>query len=175
MIKEIKNLMCHSLVEILKIYFGCKIGDGMLEEDRQIYSKLIGHLENYGEVLSKHFLDRGFLEREKEQGFTPSQVHDADMALLAYSNVFVAELTAPSLGLGYEIRVGAVEQSKPSLFLYRDSVSKMVEGIKDSQLIDDTSNVVIKKYADLDEAFSHIDGFFAPLLSSRGFDPDHTG
>lgn len=31
------------------------------------------------------------------------------MALLTHSDVFVAELTAPSLGLGYEIRAGAVE------------------------------------------------------------------
>jgi hypothetical protein len=162
-------------MEILKIYFGCNIGDGMREEDRQIYSKLIEHLENYGKVLSKHFLDRDFLEREKEQGFTPSQIHDNDMALLTYSDVFVAELTAPSLGLGYEIRAGAVEQSKPSLFLYRDSVSKMIEGIKGSELIDDASNVVIKKYADLDEAFSHIDRFFGPLLSSQVFGPDQTG
>lgn len=50
----------------------------------------------------------------------------------------------------------------------------MIEGIKDSQLIDDTSNVVIKEYANLDEAFSHIDDFFTPLLSNYDFGPDQT-
>lgn len=59
-------------MEILKIYFGCNIGDGILEEDRQIYSKLVEHLEVYGEVLSKHFLDMDFLEREKKKGLTSS-------------------------------------------------------------------------------------------------------
>ena len=55
-------------------------------------------------------------------------MHDRDVALLTMCDVLVAEVTHPSLGVGYEIG-RAVELGKPVLCLYRPLPRKKLSGL----------------------------------------------
>ena len=52
-------------------------------------------------------------------------IHDRDVELLEQSHVIVAEVTQPSLGVGYEIG-RAVAMNKPILAMYRPQASDFI-------------------------------------------------
>lgn len=81
-------------------------------------------------------------------------IHDRDLSWLKESDCLVAEVTAPSLGVGYEIGK-ATEWGMPILCLYRRS-----EGRSLSAMIAGSDGVKVHEYqrvADLREVF---DEFF---------------
>jgi nucleoside 2-deoxyribosyltransferase len=90
----------------------------------------------YGRVLTEEGSDR--------------EIHDRDLAWLKEADCLVAEVTTPSLGVGYEIG-RAVEWGKPILCLYRRSCSRAL-----SAMIAGSGGVKLRDYentADLDEIF----------------------
>ena len=67
-------------------------------------------------------------------------IHDRDLAWLKSSDYVVAEVTTPSLGVGYEIGK-ATEWEKPVLCLYRPT-----EGGSLSAMIAGSGAVTLKEY-----------------------------
>ncbi len=85
------------------------------------------------EVLSWHVADP---ELEKtEMTMTEEEIYIRDMNLLVKSDALIAEVTVPSIGVGYEI-CGALVQEIPVLCLYSPNaiVSAMVLGNPDPLL-----------------------------------------
>jgi hypothetical protein len=75
------------------------------------------------------------------------------MGWLAESKLMVAEVTVPSLGVGYEI--GRAESlGIPVLCLYRER-----EGRRLSAMISGNPRVMVANYATVAEALAHIDSF----------------
>jgi 2'-deoxynucleoside 5'-phosphate N-hydrolase len=68
--------------------------------------------------------------------YQPKQIHDELMDLLYSSSLFVADISGPSLGVGYEIRV-ALERQVPCIFLCKrdevDRASIMIKGAIDGR------------------------------------------
>ena len=95
------------------IYFAGSIRGG--RDDAYLYKKLIDELSQYGEVLTEHVGDP---ELVSETNLSDKQIHDRDMEWLKRSDILVAEVTTPSLGVGYEIG-SAVAMGKPVICLYR--------------------------------------------------------
>ena len=105
----------------MKIYFAGSIRGGRSEED--IYPQIINHLINYGEVLTEHI---GQMDIEKiEKNNLDNYIFNRDIAWLKSSNVLVADVTAPSLGVGYEIGI-AETLNIPILCLYNLKNKKML-------------------------------------------------
>ncbi len=112
----------------MKIYFAGSIRGG--RDDREIYFSLIQILKEFGEVLTEHFgheslTDQGDKDIEEEDIFK------RDMDWVREADVIVAEVTQPSLGVGYEL--GQAEaMNKPTLCLFRKiegkSLSAMIAG-----------------------------------------------
>ncbi len=108
----------------MKIYFSGSIRGG--RQDAKLYSQLIDELKAYGAVLTEHIgaetMDYSKSDRE---------IHDEDLAWLRESDVVVAEVSTPSLGVGYEIG-RAIELGKQVICLYRskngNSISAMIRG-----------------------------------------------
>jgi len=97
------------------IYFcGSKFGG---RQDEVLYNILFKKLDRYGDVIQPFDPEKGInqLGSRREHGLS---MHDRDVALLTMCDVMVAEVTHPSLGVGYEIG-RAVELGKPVLCLYR--------------------------------------------------------
>lgn len=110
----------------MKIYFAGSIRGG--RDDRALYLSLIEELQTYGTVLTEHIGDQN-LSVFGDAGATKT-IYERDMDWLGQSDVVVAEVSTPSLGVGYEL--GKAEGQKPILCLYRPrsdkSLSAMVSG-----------------------------------------------
>lgn len=89
-----------------------------------------------------------------EDGPTDNYIYNRDMAWLNEADVVVAEVTTPSLGVGYEI--GKMEGKKPILCLYREQDSKRI-----SAMIGGNKNIQLKKYIDISDVQKILQKFFA--------------
>jgi len=110
----------------MKIYFSGSISGGRAHE--AIYQHLVAHLQAQGhDVLSAHVADPVALEREKE--LLPRAVFERDVKWVEACEVMIAEVSTPSLGVGYEYGL-AVQLGKPVLCLYQSGLrmSKMITG-----------------------------------------------
>ena len=72
---------------------------------------------------------------DNERELTPQDVYERDTAWIKNCDVLIAEVSAPSHGVGYEIGF-ALNIGKPVLCLHSQqrSVSKMITGNPNSQL-----------------------------------------
>jgi len=94
-------------------------------EDAALYRRIIDQLKEYGDVLTEHIADADVLD--KDQG-SDKYIHDRDMAWLVKSDALVAEVTQPSLGVGYEIG-RAMENNKKILCLFRPDSGKYLSAM----------------------------------------------
>ncbi|XP_033760374.1 2'-deoxynucleoside 5'-phosphate N-hydrolase 1-like isoform X1 [Pecten maximus] len=129
----------------MKIYFAGSIRGG--RQDAELYLRIIGKLESYGTVLTEHVGAQN-LKESGEQHLTEKEIHDRDMAWLQDCDVLVAEVTQPSLGVGYEIG-RALTLNKRILCLFRPdsgkSLSAMIAGADTG-----SSTFVVKNYKEED-------------------------
>jgi hypothetical protein len=83
----------------LQIYFAGAIRGG--RADAGLYADLIGYLCRFGRVLTAHVGDETLLR--EEQGLTEAEIFQRDMEWLRAADVVLAEVSTPSLGVGFEI------------------------------------------------------------------------
>jgi len=119
----------------MKIYFAGSIRGG--REDVLLYLDIINFLKKYGTVSTEHIGDLA-LESIGENKNTDIFIHNRDVKWLLDSDFMVAEVSNPSLGVGYEIGI-AIGQKKRILCLYKkgstNKLSAMIAGSKDIVLI----------------------------------------
>ena len=129
-----------------KVYFCGSIKGG--RQDRKIYEDLIHHIGKYAKVLTEHIADpRAVLD----QHLSDKEIHDRDIAWLRESDLIIAEVTQPSLGVGYEIG-RALEWGKPIITLYRNNEEKKL-----SAMIAGVDEIQVFRYNNLDEAKEYLD------------------
>ncbi len=134
----------------MKIYFGGSIRAG--RDDQVIYHQLIQGLQGYGTVLTEHVGDPE-LTQWGDDGPSDQMIYQRDMAWLAEASLMVAEVTIPSLGVGYEIG-RAESRDIPVLCLYREQA-----GRKLSAMISGNPKVTVAEYSTVEEALVHIGRF----------------
>lgn len=134
----------------LRIYFCGSIRGG--RGDVQLYHDLIEYLKSFGKVLSEHI---GRLDLVDESDIPPCQIHDRDLTWLKTSDVVIAEVTTPSLGVGYELG-RAVDMQKPILCLYRKIDDKRLSG-----MISGSPGIITVVYEEIEEAKTWINSFIS--------------
>jgi nucleoside 2-deoxyribosyltransferase len=124
-----------------KIYFCGSIRGG--KEMAATYQAIIGMLKQQGAVLTEHVGDKDEVS-QKDLFLSDNEIHDRDMEWIRESDMVVAEVTIPSLGVGYEIG-RAIELEKPVLCLFNSGSQKKLsamiagsEGVKLHSYIDST-------------------------------------
>ena len=135
----------------MKIYFAGAIRGG--REDAALYLEIVKLLRAYGEVLTEHVAAADLSVRGESRD--DRWIHDRDLAWLRGADCLVAEVTTPSLGVGFEI-AKATEWGKRVLCLFRPSAGRAL-----SALIAGSERVTVREYqsaADLPKIF---DEFFA--------------
>lgn len=133
-----------------KIYFAGSIRGGRGDASR--YNALIAYIGTLAEVLTEH-VGAASVSDMGEQERTDHWIHSRDMEWLRSSDAVIAEVTTPSLGVGYEI--GKAEAlGKPVLCLFNQdhefSLSAMISG---------NQAVTVKRYRTLSQAREAIRGF----------------
>jgi len=109
---------------MMKIYFCGSIRGG--QQDLAIYASMIKALRKWGTVLTE---DVGQAHSpETDPGTKDKWIHDRDVDWLHEADVVVAEVTQPSLGVGYEIGM-ARSLKKPITCLYRPSCGRLLSAM----------------------------------------------
>lgn len=132
-----------------KIYFAGSIRGG--REDLEVYKKIIKYLQRSGEVLTEHIGSDKVAEIEIKN--SDNEIYKRDLELLMSCDVIVADVSNPSLGVGFEI-AKAVELDKKILCLYRVQENKQL-----SAMIAGCPNVKVEEYITFDDIKKVIDKF----------------
>ncbi len=127
----------------MKIYFAGSIRGG--REDVPVYDALIKYLHLFGDVLTEHVGDPS-LSQKGDDGPDDRYIHDRDMAWLSACDLVVAEVSSPSLGVGYELGL-ALSLKKPVLCLYRPGPGRHL-----SAMIAGSPGIKTAIYSSMDEA-----------------------
>lgn len=127
----------------MKIYFAGSIRAG--REDVAVYEKMITWLKAFGEVLTEHVGDTE-LSVKGDDGPDDLYIHERDMEWLKACDVVIAEVSIPSLGVGYEVGWAAA-LNKPVLCLYR-----MKDGPPLSAMIAGSPGIYTTTYSTMEEA-----------------------
>lgn len=124
----------------MKIYFAGSIRGG--RQDQKLYSKIINLLGEHGTVLTEHVGDAKVFEKEK--GVSDKTIFEQDTDWLRQADVVIAEVTTPSLGVGYEIGI-AESLGKKVLCIYRKT-----DGRELSAMIAGNTAVQVAEYKDIE-------------------------
>ena len=110
---------------MVKIYFCGSIRGG--RDLAETYAKIIKLLQTHGTVLTEHIADPLIIQKEEESQ-SDDEIYFQDISWLQESDIVVAEVTTPSIGVGFEIGY-AVRMQKPILCLYNDSASHKISAM----------------------------------------------
>ncbi len=116
----------------MKIFFTWSIRGG--RENQPQFAYIVEVLKQYGEVLSEHIGSTN-LPQFGETALTGKQIRHRELERLAQSDIVVAEVTTPSLWVGYLLG-HATSLGKKVIALYHDeSMLKLSAIIKGDELI----------------------------------------
>lgn len=140
------------------VYFaGTIMGD---RKHLPTFQRIVKHIQSSGHTVpTAHVARKDVLAEEAAN--TPQQVYERDVAWLRGSDCLVAEVSTPSLGVGYEICY-ALTHGKPVLCLYRrgELLSKMILGCTES-------GIAVRDYGDEQQAFALIDAFLQEVSQGQ--------
>lgn len=130
----------------MKIYISGSIYGG--REKLETYKKIIPALEKFAEVLNRNIADDEVLEKEAVQN-DEDIFKDLELKIKSADLVF-AEVTIPSLGVGYELGLA-------------DTIGKKVIGIYDSTITPKVSTMIrgnkrikLISYENIDEILNNL-------------------
>ena len=122
----------------MTIYFAGSISGG--RGDQVVYRQIIDLLKQHGTVLTEHFGEESLTAAGED--LDDCVIHDRDLEWLRRADLVVAEVTTPSLGVGYEIG-RAVEWGTRVICLYRPSAERRLSG-----MIAGCAGVVVREYTE---------------------------
>lgn len=132
----------------LKIYFGGSIkGARSKVED---YKKIVDYLKTIGTVLDEHVADPNL--QASGESITSTEIYNRDVSWINECDILIAEVTVPSLGVGYEIGY-AESLNKRIICLYQndESISAMIKG---------NNSITHISYDDVDELLTKLSTYF---------------
>ena len=136
-----------------KIYFAGSITGGRGDSD--LYFQIIELLKSYGTILTEHIGSKTLTSGGENK--TSEFIFNRDINWVDEADIVVAEVSTPSLGVGYEI--GRAENKKPILCLFRDQPDKRL-----SAMIASNSNLKIGKYKNIEDITVILKDFFATAI-----------
>ena len=146
----------------MRIYFAGAISGG---RDRlPVYQHIVSRLKSLGHsVPSEHVADPRVLEQEGS--IAPRAVYERDVRWIRESEAMIAEVSTPSLGVGYEVAC-ALQHGKSVLCLYSEGlrISKMITGNPSPQLS-------VFTYRDTNQLDRLLDSFLAALQIEKHSQP----
>jgi hypothetical protein len=110
------------------VYFSVSISGG--REHAHFYQPMVEVIRKYGRVLTEHFADENLLT-EREEGKSDEFLYWRDHAFIEACEWFVADVSQPSFGVGYEIALAEQLHKKIICLHYKHSpktVSPMISG-----------------------------------------------
>jgi nucleoside 2-deoxyribosyltransferase len=142
----------------MQVYFaGTIVGD---RRHLRVYQSIVEHVQSAGHAVPTAHVAREDVLTE-ESIHTPRQVYDRDVAWIRGCDCLVAEVSAPSLGVGYEVCY-ALGRGKPVLCLHRrgTALSKMISGCTEP-------GMSMRDYDDVRDALTQVDVFLTEIEQQK--------
>ena len=132
----------------LKIYFGGSLKGGRSKVED--YKKIVDYLKTIGTVLDEHVADPNL--QSSGESITSTEIYNRDVSWINECDILIAEVTVPSLGVGYEIGY-AESLNKRIICLYQndESISAMIKG---------NNSITHISYDDVDELITKLSTYF---------------
>ena len=107
----------------MKIYFGFTVaGD---RSSVAVARRLVELLEGMGhEVLTRHLVNENAAQTDR--AISPQAVYERDMNWLRQSDIFIAEVSGSSFGLGYETGYVLGSSQKKAVLFYRQDAAPRI-------------------------------------------------
>ena len=118
----------------MKIYFAASIRGG--RDYARDYKTIISQLSTYGKVLTEHIAENKLENRG--ENISETSIFERDTNWLRESDIIIAEVTQPSLGVGYEIALGE-SLGKRIICLFKQksgSLSAMIKGNRKLEVLE---------------------------------------
>ncbi|MEJ0072896.1 MAG: nucleoside 2-deoxyribosyltransferase [Candidatus Saccharibacteria bacterium] len=141
-----------------KVYFACSIRGG--RDDADWYGELVQVAKKYCEVLTEIFADKKLTAAGMQK--PTGEIWSNDIKWIGQADAIIAEVTNPSLGVGYEI-AKAEKMGKPILCLFRPEGERKL-----SAMIAGSPNASVFEYTDLATAEHAIATFMANVRIHAG-------
>lgn len=141
----------------MKIYFAGSIRGG--RQDQNLYLQIVDLLKKYGEVLTEHVANKNI--SSYGESFTENYIYERDVSWLLQSDIAVAEVTAPSTGVGYEV-AKAESVNKKILCIWREAPNS-----HPSAMVLGNNHITIKQYKTLDDLKIIFDDFLSQATKNR--------
>lgn len=126
----------------MKIYFSGSIRGG--REHAQWYDFIVKNLTSYGKVNSEFVADKNLTSYGNIE-LTDNEIYQRDIDLIKESEIVIADVTVPSLGVGYELAY-AEKLNKKIFCLYHH-----IEGKRISAMVAGNSNFTVFAYENEEE------------------------
>ncbi|MEK7083833.1 MAG: nucleoside 2-deoxyribosyltransferase [Patescibacteria group bacterium] len=126
----------------MNIYFAGAIRGGRAEQPK--YEEFVRILKQHGTVCSEHVGDET-ISAYGETDLVAEEIHERELKVLEKSDVVVAEVTTPSLGVGYLI-AQAEKMGKRILAFYHGQ-----DSLKLSAMIKGNAHVDVHMYERLED------------------------
>ncbi|MFO0920819.1 MAG: nucleoside 2-deoxyribosyltransferase [Candidatus Saccharimonadales bacterium] len=134
-----------------KVYFACSIAGG--RDHAHVYSDIVEYIKNAGaEVLSELFADKNLVS-EVGTDKSPEFIWKRDVSWVKEADYIVAEVTQPSLGVGYELGISEM-LNVPILALFDDSSGRRL-----SPMVNGNPNLEVFTYREISETKEIISNF----------------
>ena len=129
----------------MKVYFGFTVAGS--RSSLEAAKKIVGILESMGhEVLTSHLLREDAWEADRR--VPPQEVFARDMRWLAQCDIFIAEVSGSSFGLGFEAGYLLGATPKKTLLFYGRAIERKISLL----IVGNTHpNCMLVPYAGLDE------------------------
>lgn len=141
----------------MNIYFSGSISGG--RDLLPVYKIIVTELKKYGTVLTEHIADSG-LTIGGEKNESDHVIFNRDIKWLKQADLIIAEVTTPSLGVGYEIALG-IEKNIPVHALFCTKNNRRL-----SAMISGNPGVILHEYNDPD----HMSEFIRVIMSVWNLD-----
>lgn len=122
-----------------KVYFACSIRGG--REDADTYSRIVELINKHGKCLSELFGTED--QPHVDHVLSDVQIYRRDIDWLKSADCVIAEVSTPSLGVGYEL-AKAEEWQTPVLALYRSQPGKKL-----SAMLTGGGKIKVQEYSDV--------------------------
>jgi hypothetical protein len=136
-----------------KVYFACSIRGG--RDDADVYLQLVQIVKRYSDVLTEIFADKSLTIAGMDK--PAGDIWSNDIRWIGQADAIIAEVTNPSLGVGYEI-AKAEKMGKPILCLFRPEGERKL-----SAMIAGSPNASVFEYNDMLSAEHAISTFLSNI------------
>ena len=138
-----------AIKEEMKIYFAASIRGG--RDYARDYKKIISQLSIYGQVLTEHIAENKLDDQGED--ISETDIFERDTKWLRESDIIIAEVTQPSLGVGYEIALGE-SLGKRIVCLFKQQSGNLSAMIKGNRKLE------VLEYISIDELSTKLNQIF---------------